>query len=195
MQGDRATACRGSTSPLQSGSRFREPRKIFWHDLPWIIDQGSRTPSRVPFLLATSSYRRGRRPSQSDMIRRGALQRRRRLAGTAQRFAHAGTEQEREQELLHCWRSIALPFSERRTGVPEEGGAPSELGETQETQRTKRKSNGRGERGWNGLVSGEAAPGALFIHGLQGRGWGSLGSHRRRPSARIKMVGEGNFFW
>jgi hypothetical protein len=78
--------------------------------------------------------------------------------------------------------------------VPEEGGAPSKRGETQETQRTKRKSNGRGERRWNGLVSGEAAPGALFIHGLQGSGWG-LGSHRRRPFARIKMVGVRVIFW
>ena len=114
--------------PLQSGSRFREPRKIFWHDLPWIIDQGSKTPSRVPFLLVldTTSCRRGRRSPQPDMIRKG----RHYNAGCGggspeQRNVHAPRNgaRERERELLHCWRSIALPFSERRTGVPMEGGA------------------------------------------------------------------------
>ena len=59
--------------PLQSGSRFREARRNFWHDLPRIIDQGSKTPSRVPFLLVldTTSCRRGRRSPQPDMIRKG----------------------------------------------------------------------------------------------------------------------------
>jgi len=59
--------------PLQRGSRFREARRNFWHDLPRIIDQGSKTPSRVPFLLVldTTSCRRGRRSPQPDMIRKG----------------------------------------------------------------------------------------------------------------------------
>lgn len=155
--------------PLRTGIRFREPGEKFWHDLPSIIDQGSKKVSRVQFLLANGTAV-GRRSG-------GALQRRRVAAARRSRatFTHAATEQETEQELLHCWRSMALPFSERRTGVvSQEGDAPSreEWGEPKKRNALNANQMDGVNGGGMDWVSGEAARSPLFIHGLQGRGGG-----------------------
>jgi hypothetical protein len=133
------------------------------------IDQGSKKPSAayVLFLVATGgTVRRIRTWWTPAALRRAPAAFRRSRAPST----HAGAEEEQ----LHSRRAIdCITFL--REGEEEGASNPKRRGEQQlqETQRNavnERKSNGRGERRWNGLVSWAAAPGPLFIHGLQGEG-------------------------